>query len=81
MLAAWNPTTGVGMIAKGAASMFGEDIGHGAMAAGTFAVNCVPEEKTTHYKDGSYTVDGDGWSVEYDRFGNKTKANTGHYMN
>ena len=34
---------------------------------------------TTHFKDGSSTVEGSGWSVDYDRNGKKKRVNTGMY--
>ncbi len=42
--------------------------------------NAVGEATTTtHFKDGSSTVEGDGWSVDYDSHGKQQSVNTGLY--
>lgn len=71
----------------GTAANFGANLGMEHMSnlhqnVGHILANGIGGATTTqHYKDGSYSVEGDGYSIDYDRNGKKKRVNTGHYMN
>lgn len=71
----------------GIAASYGVNLGMEHMSnlhlnVGHILANGIGGATTTqHFKDGSYRVEGDGYSIDYDRFGNKKSVNTGQYLN